>query len=132
MATYFGANLPFVGGAQGTMSRQEDVQLVHNDLLQLLFTVPGERIHRPDLGTLLWTTVFEQFDDYSVSQLRESVERAIAEYEPRLTRVNVQLTPIKATRQLTVQVTGDVLLGNKSVPLSLEKTLSLGSPSLGG
>jgi hypothetical protein len=48
---WFGFNPPFIGGQQKVMSRQEDLRLIKNDLLQLLLTVPGERVHRPTFGS---------------------------------------------------------------------------------
>ena len=57
MATYFGQNPPFVGGAEKVLSRQEDIRLIKNDILQLIMTSPGERVHRPNFGTAVRETI---------------------------------------------------------------------------
>lgn len=91
-AKYFGYNPPFIGGPQNIMSRQEDERLIKNDILQLLLTVPGERVMRPDYGVNLRNFVFEQMVSRDLSQLKQEIRRGITEYEPR---VNVEEVYIK-------------------------------------
>jgi uncharacterized protein len=91
-AKYFGYNPPFIGGPQNIMSRQEDERLIKNDILQLLLTVPGERVMRPDYGVNLRNFVFEQMVNRDLSQLKQEIRRGITEYEPR---VNVDEVYIK-------------------------------------
>lgn len=84
-ATFFGFNPPFIGGAQNVLSRQEDERLIKNDVLQLLFTVPGERVMRPEFGVPLRNFVFEQSTDSDVTALQGNIESAIVAFEPRVT-----------------------------------------------
>ncbi len=81
---FYGYNPPFIGGSQNIMSRQEDLRLIKNDLLQLLLTIPGERVMRDDYGVNLRNIVFEQLDDQSLLLLRSDVSEAINRYEPRV------------------------------------------------
>lgn len=83
-ATYYGMNPPFIGGAENVMSRQEDERLIKNDILQLLLTVPGERVMRPDFGVNLRNFVFEQLTASSISQLKAEIENQIGIYEKRV------------------------------------------------
>jgi len=81
---WFGVSRPFI--IEGTfMSRQQDVRLIKNDLVQLLLTSPGERVMRPDFGTLLRRFLFSNITRESLSILRENILDAIAKYEPRIT-----------------------------------------------
>lgn len=84
MADYYGFNPPFIGGAQNVLSRQEDQQLIKNDLLQLLMTVPGERVNRPAFGTPLRAFVFDNNTDADIETLRIRVTEAIRTHEPRV------------------------------------------------
>lgn len=84
MATYFGMNPPFIGGPQNVLSRQEDDQIIKNDLMQLILTVPGERIHRSDFGTPLRSFVFEQNTLADLEILRVQLDDAIRVFEPRV------------------------------------------------
>ena len=106
MPHYWGFNAPFVGGPQKFLSRQEDLRLVQNDVLQLLFTLPGERVHRLDFGTRLRSSVFEPLDEVSMDELADDIRRALDTYEPRLLQTAVYLTPDRETQQLKVMVVG--------------------------
>lgn len=83
-ATYYGMNPPFFGGRQGVLSSQEDERLIKNDVLQLLLTVPGERLMRPLYGTELRRFVFEQFDDGAIIELESNLRSQIELNDPRL------------------------------------------------
>ncbi len=82
--TYYGWNAPFVGGLQGVMTRQSGQRLIKNDLLQLLLTLPGERIMRPDFGTRLRAVVFENLTDIDLELLADELRQQIATQDPRV------------------------------------------------
>lgn len=84
-SVYYGFNPPFIGGSQNILSRQEDDRLIRNDILQLLLTVPGERVMRPTFGVELRSFVFEQATDVDISVLQSNIARAITEHEQRVT-----------------------------------------------
>jgi hypothetical protein len=121
-ATYFGFNPPFLSAVQtsantnksntdpnkyrGILPRQSDLRLVKNDVLQLLLTIPGERVHRPSFGTSLRSTVFEPMTDRVLSDLRANILDALSNNEPRLIDVDVQLQTVPADLMLNVTVTG--------------------------
>ena len=85
---WFGFNPPFLGGAQNVLSKQMDERLIKNDIMQLLLTLPGERVHRPDFGTQIRAFPFEQLDDSSqLNTLQRNIERQLGQYEERV-RVN--------------------------------------------
>ena len=83
-ATYYGFNPPFLGGAENILSRQEDERLIKNDILQLLLTIPGERVMRPDFGVNLRNFVFEQMTTQDMNNLRSEIETQITIQEPRV------------------------------------------------
>jgi len=103
-ATYYGFNPPFLGGPQNIMSRQEDDRLIKNDILQLLLTVPGERVMRPDYGVNLRNFVFEQLVDRDLSQLRQEIIRGITEFEPRVDVEEVVLKRQDDSNKLTIRL----------------------------
>lgn len=92
-ATFFGFNPPFFGGPENILSRQEDERLIKNDLLQLLLTVPGERIMRPSYGVRLRSFVFEQSDLSSIQSLELEIRNQIASFEPRVIVRDLILEP---------------------------------------
>lgn len=102
-AKMYGYNPPFIGGSQNIMSRQEDKELIKNDLLQLLLTVPGERVMRPSYGVNLRNFVFEDLTDIALEILRDELQTKIAEYERRIKVRKIDV--IGDTERLGVQIT---------------------------
>lgn len=103
-AKFFGFNPPFIGGSQNIMSRQEDARLIKNDILQLLLTVPGERVMRPNFGVELRTFVFEQFDETDLLNLEEEIRNKITETDNRVDVQSVELEPDRDNNGLTIKV----------------------------
>jgi phage baseplate assembly protein W len=91
-AQFYGFNPPFIGGPQNVLSRQEGIQLIRNDILQLLLTLPGERVMRPGFGTPLRSVVFDLLTLTDTSTLQAQVAKAITDNEPRVTidSLNIQ------------------------------------------
>jgi len=101
-AILYGFNPAFYGGPSGILSRQEDQQLIKNDLLQLLLTVPGERVFRPTFGTILRSSIFEQLDSRQILAIRDSISESIKTHEPRVNVVKLNLTATDNTNELRI------------------------------
>jgi phage baseplate assembly protein W len=84
-----GFNPPFFGGNSNIMSPQEEERLIKNDLIQLILTFPGERVFRPDFGTITRGKVFDMNTSVDLSLLRENIIEAIEEFEPRVSLTDV-------------------------------------------
>jgi phage baseplate assembly protein W len=104
MSLLFGFNPPFVGGQQKYFSRQEDERLVKNDLLQLLLTIPGERVMRPSFGVNLRNVVFEQLDDVTIELLREDISTAVANFLPTINLLGLNIRPDANNNAMVVSV----------------------------
>jgi phage baseplate assembly protein W len=101
-ARWFGFNPPFFGGQEKVLSRQEDEQLIKNDLLQLLLTVPGERVMRPTFGAELRNSVFDMNDSETIDLIRQSMSSAVTENEPRVTLEVLELTRVPDENKLNI------------------------------
>ena len=123
MAKYYGYNMPFLGGTQAVLGRQEDLRLIKNDVLQLIMTIPTERIHRPDFGTILRSTLMEQMTSAVLDRLRTNLLSAITTNEPRLTNVQVQLVTSPAMNSLSVTILGQ-LADDPTVNFLLQRTFN--------
>lgn len=88
---YFGFNAPFIGGQQSYMSRQVDERLIKNDLLQLILTSPGERVMRPNFGTPVRMTPFDQNDDVTKDFLMDRISEAISRHDNRVEITNLEI-----------------------------------------
>lgn len=91
-ASFYGMNPPFLGGQENILSRQEDDRLIKNDILQLLLTIPGERVMRPTFGVQLRSFVFEQMTDADIVALQSEIAEAIRVNEPRVNVESIDIT----------------------------------------
>lgn len=104
MATYYGQNPPWFGGAQNVLSRQEDERLIKNDILQLLMTVPGERVMRPNFGVNLRNFVFDPLTSPELSALRSEIVQKITAQEPRVIVNSVDLIRDDDKNMLSIKI----------------------------
>lgn len=104
MAVFYGMNPPFLGGPQNVLSRQEDEKLIKNDILQLLHTLPGERVMRPRFGTPLRGLLFEKLTDSDLSLLELEIKRSIDTEEPRVTNLQVKTSLDRANHTLNLVI----------------------------
>tara|TARA_R110000751_G_scaffold274677_1_gene375568 strand:- start:1495 stop:1878 length:384 start_codon:yes stop_codon:yes gene_type:complete len=117
MADFFGFNPPFITG--GILQRQEDVRLIKNDILQLLMTVPGERVMRPSFGTNIKTQLFDPHDEFAADDLKRSIAANISAHEKRVKVRNIVI--VNESDNNRIQIIIDLLLADdESVKFSIE------------
>jgi len=124
MAIYFGYNPPFTGGAEKALSRQEDLRLIKNDLLQLIMTSPGERIHRPTFGTPIRMVLFDPSDEISYDILADGIREEIIRSEPRVFDPQVTVQPVDDGQIIKIKVVANVTFDPDAI-LELEQDISL-------
>lgn len=86
------------------MSRQEDDQLIRNDILQFLMTIPGERVMRPDFGVHLRDAVFEPNDVSTALLLESDIRTGLLDNDKRLSEVEVTLEIDEENNGMTIHV----------------------------
>lgn len=94
---------PYRPDARGrTASADADVH-IRELIEQLLFTTPGERVHRPDLGTNIRQLVFAPNSDELATATQFMVQGALQHWLGAL--IQVESVSVRAEEaQLTVQV----------------------------
>lgn len=102
---YYGYNPPFFGGHQNVMSKQSGDRLIKNDVLQLLLTMPGERVMRPNWGTKIKSTLFDGADNTVIPDLVDSINRALSLYETRVD-LNVQIDIDEDNLTMNIHLSG--------------------------
>lgn len=83
-------------GLQVTAGRADTVQgddSIHQAILLLLSTRPGERVMRPEYGCDLGQFVFAPIDDTTAGLAIHYVSRAIERWEPRIKVLALDATP---------------------------------------
>lgn len=124
-ALLYGYNPAFYGGPSGILSRQEDQQLIKNDLLQLLLTVPGERVYRPTFGTILRSSIFEQLDDRQLSFIRDSIIESVRTHEPRITVTKLNLTATDNSNEIRIILVASIN-ASPNLYISIDRLVSGG------
>jgi phage baseplate assembly protein W len=61
---------------------------VKADLLNHLYTIKGERPHRPDFGTRIPLLAFEPLDEKTLAIVREDLEQVVA-FDPRVELIDM-------------------------------------------
>lgn len=93
-------------------------ELVKRDLLNHIYTIPGERPHLPNFGTRIPLIAFEPLDEQTLQVVREDLQKAVA-YDPRLQLLDLVVTPLPDNNAIVVYM--DVLY----VELDQRETLKL-------
>lgn len=70
----------------------------------ILMTYQGERVMRPNFGSKLNDFVFGPTDPTTLGVLESELRNAIMAWEPRVTKVDVQIRPDQATDQLWINI----------------------------
>lgn len=87
-------------GSFGRSFRLTDVELVKRDLLNHIYTLPGERIGNPGFGTLIPVIAFEAADQATLN-LIESELRKVANADPRVELVDIAVAALPNTNSIT-------------------------------
>ena len=98
---------PFEIGADGAVT-SDRVQHVREQIEQVLFTIPGERVFRPDFGAGVRRLVFEPNNAalaaVTEKRLRFSLEEALrGEVEPKMLQIEVT-RPDDQSETLTISI----------------------------
>lgn len=118
---YSGIKYPFQKGGTSFPAAVTDDVLIRDSLLQLVLTMTGERIMRPEFGTNALSFVFENNDAVLSNLLRAEIQGVIARFEPRVQLVDIQIEQRSSEIILTivyiVLTTGKT--GAASIPISV-------------
>ena len=94
----------------------ENLELAKRDLLNAFRTQRGERVMRPDFGTLIFDLLFEPFDEETKASVIEDAMNIIDE-DPRFTMVSIDARELEHTLRLDIQL--------NYVPLDVVSTLQV-------
>ena len=67
-----------------------DIELVKRDLLNEFYTRKGERVMRPNFGSIIWDLLMNPEDTFTIDEIRDDIERIVAkEQRVQLLDVNI-------------------------------------------
>jgi phage baseplate assembly protein W len=77
---------------------------IARSIRNLVLTQPGERFFNQNLGSKVNRSLFENIDDISASVIKDEIENTIQNYEPRVSLIDVVVTPNFDDYEFTVTV----------------------------
>ena len=66
---------------------------IARSIRNLVLTQPGERFFNQNLGSKVNRSLFDNIDEISASIIRDEIENTIKNYEPRVSLIDVVVTP---------------------------------------
>jgi len=97
----------------------EGRDLVKRDLLNIFYTKKGERLMRPNFGSIIWDILMNPDDEATEKEIREDVERII-DSDPRVDHLKTTIIFMDHTIRIEIDV--KYVLLNDSDILYLEYT----------
>ena len=94
----------------------ENLELAKQDLMYAFHTRRGERVMRPDFGSIIFDLLFEPFDDETKAAVVDDATALISE-DPRFTMISIDVRELEHTLRL------DILLNY--VPLDVVDSLQI-------
>ena len=94
-----------------------DVDLIKRDLLNEFYTKKGERVMRPNFGSIIWDLVMNPQDEFTEQEVREDIERIIAKHS----RVElVDITVFSSDKSIRADITLNYVILDSTDVLYLE------------
>lgn len=89
-----------------------DVEAVKRSIRNLVFTNKYERLFQPEIDAGIHKLLFENFGTIQVVTLRNRLEQAIVNFEPRVTEVNVKTRTDEENHLLVI----DIIFRVRNIP----------------
>ncbi len=79
----------------------ENLELAKQDLMNVFHTQRGERVMRPDFGTVIFDLLFEPFDEETRAQVVDDAVEIISG-DPRFTMISIDVRELEHTLRLDI------------------------------
>lgn len=109
---------------RGKTFSTRDIDTVKQDLLNHIYTIPGERVMLPDFGTRIPMLAFEPIDDKTIEIIREDLYK-VFNYDPRVEVLAVTVLALPDNN--TVLALADLLYIEFEVKETLRLEFKVGS-----
>lgn len=95
---------------------------IARSLRNLVFTLPGERFFNANLGSDVSRSLFGNVDSVYASLIKDEIQRTINNYEPRVSLIEVQVTPNYDDNEFNVRILY-IIIGIDPTPQQLSFAL---------
>ena len=91
--TFIGLKLPLGYSDSGYFKQtRTTIEQAKYNIVNLLKTVPGERLGQPDFGSLLQNILFEPMDDDIGDGIEEAIRETLTKWLPYISITNIEVT----------------------------------------
>lgn len=93
--SFIGRGIRFPMGVdhRGSIAMASGPDAVECAIRVVLSTAPSERVMRPLFGCRIWDLLFEPVNANTIGLMAQAVREAVAQWEPRVTLLDVVVTP---------------------------------------
>lgn len=102
--------------------RRTNEDAVKQSIRNIILTNTGERLYNPDFGSQISSLLFENFSETTQSSLKNVIETAIKNFEPRAKIEDVRVEGDIDSNSLIVAIVFSVI--NKEEPVTLQLILN--------
>ena len=121
--TFTDLDLNFIANpVTGDVSRKYDETAIKQSIKNLVMTNHYEKPFHPEIGSQVYTLLFEPFSPMLKSMLERSIINTIANFEPRASLIDVEVTLNPDNNSVFCQITFRII--NTQRPLTVDLTLS--------
>jgi len=82
---------------------------IARSLRNIVFTQPGEKFFRPNFGSRISESLFENVDDASAAVIRDEIKNSIKNFEPRVKLLGVFVQPNPAFNEMNVAIEYEII-----------------------
>ena len=100
----------------------KDRNAIARSLRNIVFTRPGEKFFRPNFGSKVSDSLFENLTGSVALSIRDEIDRSITNYEPRVDLRRVKVTPDYGKNELNVTIVYTII-GVDTPPQQLDFVL---------
>jgi phage baseplate assembly protein W len=101
-----------------------NVETVKRDLLNHIYTIPGERVMQPNFGTRIPLLAFQPLDQTTLKIIEDDL-RMVVNYDPRVKLVDIALVPLPDNNAIVALI--DLIYVQLDVPETLKLEFPVGS-----
>lgn len=101
---YTDLDMSFTRAWNNDVKKNIGIKAVKDSILLIITTTKGSRPFDPNFGCDLNKALFENMNPLTVDTLSKNINEAIRNYEPRVKRLNVEVTPLYDENAIIVSI----------------------------
>lgn len=106
---YSDLNMEFLKSWDNDVKKNVGLKAVKDSLLLIITTKKGTRPFDPNFGCDLNNALFENINPLTIDTLSKNIHESIRNYEPRVSKLNVEVTPQYDDNAIIVSVSFSII-----------------------